>query len=119
MAMEAFGRMGWGIQVGGRGGVCKVQVLGGAYNTRKMSRACISEEEEARGVVLACKLFPESGLRVKVLGKMVGALQAPDRTVEIFCGQLHGQPLSRYPHGYPTMVARSPHIASSVSIVAD
>lgn len=57
--------MGWGIQVGGRGGVCKVQVLGGAYNTRKMSRVCVTEEEEARGVVLACKLFAESDLRVK------------------------------------------------------
>ena len=68
--------MGWGIPVGGRGGVCKVQVLDGVCHTRKMSRACISEEEEARGVVLACKLFLESGLRVKVLGKMVAALQA-------------------------------------------
>ena len=76
MAMEAFGRMGWGIPVGGRGGVCKVQVLDGAYHTRKMSRACITEEEEARGVVLACKLFAEPDLRVKVLGKMVAALQA-------------------------------------------
>ena len=77
-AMEALGRR--GIPVGCRGGgcgVCKVQVLDGVYHTRKMSRACISEEEEARGVVLACKLFLESGLRVKVLGKMVGALQAP------------------------------------------
>ena len=48
----------------------------GAYNTRKMSRVCVTEEE-ARGVVLACKLFAEPDLRVKVLGKMVGALQAP------------------------------------------
>ncbi len=47
----------------------------GAYNTRKMSRVCVTEEE-ARGVVLACKLFAESDLRVKVLGKMVAALQA-------------------------------------------
>lgn len=76
-AMEALRRR--GIPVGCRGGgcgVCKVQVLDGAYHTRKMSRACITEEE-ARGVALACKLFPESGLRVKVLGKMVGALQVP------------------------------------------
>lgn len=47
----------------------------GAYNTRKMSRVCVTEEE-ARGVVLACKLFAEPDLRVKVLGKMVAALQA-------------------------------------------
>lgn len=41
-----------------------------------MSRVCVTEEEEARGVVLTCKLFAESDLRVKVLGKMVAALQA-------------------------------------------
>ena len=77
-AMEALGRR--GIPVGCRGGgcgVCKVQVLEGAYHVRKMSRACISEEEEASGVALACKLFPEANLRLKVLGKMVVALQAP------------------------------------------
>jgi ferredoxin len=77
-AMEALGRR--GIPVGCRGGgcgVCKVQVLEGSYHTRKMSRACISEDEETRGVVLACKLFPEADLRLKVLGKMVAALQAP------------------------------------------
>lgn len=76
-AMEVLGRK--GIPVGCRGGgcgVCKVRVLQGVYHTRKMSRACISDEEELRGVVLACKLFPESDLRVKVLGKMVVALQA-------------------------------------------
>jgi ferredoxin len=75
--MEVLGRK--GIPVGCRGGgcgVCKVRVLQGVYHTRKMSRACISDEEELRGVVLACKLFPESDLRVKVLGKMVVALQA-------------------------------------------
>ncbi len=77
-AMEALGRK--GIPIGCRGGgcgVCKVQVLEGAYHTRKMSRACISEEEEAGGIVLACKLFPEADLRVKVLGKMVAALHRP------------------------------------------
>ena len=77
-AMEVLGRK--GIPVGCRGGgcgVCKLRVTGGAYHTRKMSRACISEDEEARGVILACKLFPEADLRLKVLGKMVVALQAP------------------------------------------
>lgn len=75
--MEVLGRR--GIPVGCRGGgcgVCKVQVVEGAYHTRKMSRACLSEEEEADGVVLACKLFPESDLALQVVGKMVKALQA-------------------------------------------
>ncbi len=70
-AMEQLGRK--GIPVGCRGGgcgVCRVQVVGnGRYRTGKMSRAQVPQEAEARGVCLACKLFPESDLRLKVLGK--------------------------------------------------
>ncbi|MGE0014548.1 MAG: 2Fe-2S iron-sulfur cluster binding domain-containing protein [Azoarcus sp.] len=79
-AMEALGRK--GIPVGCRGGgcgVCKVRVTGGAYHTRKMSRACVSEAEEADGVVLACKLFPDSDLSLKVVGKMAKAVCAGRR----------------------------------------
>lgn len=71
-AMEMLGRK--GIPVGCRGGgcgVCKVRVVEGRYHTRKMSRACISEEEEACGVVLACRLFADSDLRLRVVGKML------------------------------------------------
>lgn len=74
-AMEVLGRR--GVPVGCRGGgcgVCKVHVTGGAYHTRKMSRACLSEAEEAAGVVLACKLFPASDLSLHVVGKMSKAL---------------------------------------------
>ncbi len=69
--MEQLGRR--GIPVGCRGGgcgVCKVHVKSGAYETRKMSRACLSEAEEAAGIVLACKVFPRSDLSVSVVGKM-------------------------------------------------
>ncbi|MDD3677352.1 MULTISPECIES: 2Fe-2S iron-sulfur cluster-binding protein [Thauera] len=79
-AMEALGRK--GIPVGCRGGgcgVCKVRVTGGAYHTRKMSRACVSEAEEADGVVLACKLFPDSDLSLKVVGKMAKSVCAGRR----------------------------------------
>lgn len=70
-AMEVLGRK--GIPVGCRGGgcgVCKVRVLAGRYHTRKMSRTCISREEEEGGVVLACRLLADSDLRLQVLGKM-------------------------------------------------
>ena len=79
-AMEALGRK--GIPVGCRGGgcgVCKVRVTGGAYHTRKMSRACVSEAEEADCVVLACKLFPDSDLSLKVVGKMAKSVCAGRR----------------------------------------
>ncbi|MGR9091142.1 MAG: 2Fe-2S iron-sulfur cluster-binding protein [Gammaproteobacteria bacterium] len=70
LAMERLGRK--GIPVGCRGGgcgICRVQVLGGgAYRTLKMSRAQVSEVDEAAGVCLACKLLPEGDLTIRPLG---------------------------------------------------
>ncbi len=69
--MEALGRK--GIPVGcrqGGCGVCKVQVLEGAYSKRVMSRAHVSAEEEAGGCVLSCRIKPSSDLRVSVVGAM-------------------------------------------------
>ena len=77
LAMEALGRR--GIPVGCRGGgcgVCKLRVTAGRYEVRKMSRACVSQEEETAGVVLACKLYPRSDLVTTVIGKMLQALPA-------------------------------------------
>lgn len=71
LGMEALGRR--GIPVGCRGGgcgVCKVHITEGQFLARKMSRACVSVEEEAAGVVLACKVFPRSDLVMSVIGKM-------------------------------------------------
>lgn len=62
-----------GIPVGCRGGgcgVCKVRVLEGRYNTGVMSAACVSPEERESGMALACKLFPQSDLRLAVVGKL-------------------------------------------------
>jgi ferredoxin len=66
-----------GIPVGCRGGgcgICKVQVVSGRYRTERMSRACITEEEEQHGIALACRLFPAEGLSVRVIGKIVKML---------------------------------------------
>ena len=68
-----------GIPVGCRGGgcgVCKVHVLDGLYTTKKMSRAHISENEEAAGYVLACRCMPDSDLRLKIVGEMKDAIVA-------------------------------------------
>ena len=62
--------------VNGGCGVCKVQVSEGSYTKRKMSRAVISADEEASGCVLACKIYPQSDLRVEVVGKMARAIVA-------------------------------------------
>lgn len=70
-AMEQLGKK--GIPVGCRGGgcgVCRVQVVGnGLYRTGKMSREQVPADDEEKGICLACKLFPEGDLNLKVLGK--------------------------------------------------
>lgn len=69
--MEALGKK--GIPVGcrqGGCGVCKVQVLAGAYSKRVMSRAHVTAEEEAAGCVLSCRVKPTSDLRLHVIGAM-------------------------------------------------
>lgn len=57
---------------GGGCGVCKVRVIGdkNAYETLPMSREHISEAEETKGIVLACRTYPRDDLEVEVLGKI-------------------------------------------------
>lgn len=69
--MESLGKK--GIPAGCRGGgcgVCKVQVLSGSYTKRVMSREHVSEQEEAQGCVLACRVRPTSAIALRVIGKM-------------------------------------------------
>lgn len=69
--MESLGKK--GIPSGCRGGgcgVCKVQVLSGSYTKRVMSREHVSEQEEAQGCVLACRVRPTSAIALRVIGKM-------------------------------------------------
>ncbi len=69
--MERLGKR--GIPVGCRGGgcgVCKVQLEAGECSKRVMSRDHVSAEEEANGIVLACRVKPLSDIRLRVLGKM-------------------------------------------------
>jgi len=41
-----------------------------------MSRGVVSAEEEFSGCVLACRIYPQSDLRVEVVGKMARAIEA-------------------------------------------
>lgn len=69
--MESLGKS--GIPVGCRGGgcgVCKIEVVSGTYHRRVMSRDHVSEDEESRGIVLACRVRPTSAMTVRVLGRM-------------------------------------------------
>lgn len=56
-------------------GVCKVAIHSGEVRkTGAMSRAHISEQEEAQGVVLACRVVPVVAVELEVLGKMKKAI---------------------------------------------
>lgn len=73
-----------GIPVGCRGGgcgICKVEVVNGQYRRLPMSRSHISAEDEAQGKVLACRVVPESDLRIMVIGKLQKAVA---RTIEAY-----------------------------------
>lgn len=58
------------LDVGCRGGgcgVCKIRVLSGEYERKRMSRAHISEQEEQDGLALACRIFPRSDLCIEAI----------------------------------------------------
>lgn len=48
-------------------GICRVRVLDGDYDSLKMSRSRISEADESGGIVLACRIFPKSNMRIEPL----------------------------------------------------
>lgn len=50
-----------GCRAGGCG-VCRVQVTRGAFASQKMTRSRISEADEAAGIVLSCRVMPQSDL---------------------------------------------------------
>ncbi|MBL8472634.1 MAG: 2Fe-2S iron-sulfur cluster binding domain-containing protein [Rhodocyclaceae bacterium] len=50
-------------------GACRISVTSGEYRVRKMNRAVVSESEQASGCVLACRVYPQSDLQLKVLGR--------------------------------------------------
>lgn len=53
------------IKVGCRSGgcgICRVKITQGTYASLKMSRSRISQEDEAAGIVLACRVLPRSDM---------------------------------------------------------
>lgn len=56
------------ITVGCRGGgcgLCKIRVLSGSYQAKRMSKRHVCEQQQASGFALACRLLPESDLVVE------------------------------------------------------
>ena len=54
---------------GGGCGVCRIQITRGDYATGRMSRAHVSEQDEAEGIALACQVWPQGDLTVLPLGR--------------------------------------------------
>lgn len=74
--MEALARR--GIPVGCRGGgcgVCKVRIEAGQVRTDKMSRCHVSAADEAAGLVLACRAYPCSDLRLSAVDKLARCIE--------------------------------------------
>lgn len=58
------------IAVGCRGGgcgVCRIRVLSGEFEAKKMSRKHIPEADQAVGIALACRVYPRADLDIEVL----------------------------------------------------
>ncbi|MFY0676046.1 MAG: 2Fe-2S iron-sulfur cluster binding domain-containing protein [Neptuniibacter sp.] len=56
------------IDVGCRGGgcgVCKIKVIEGEFTSKRMSKAHISEQDLEEGIVLACRIFPASDMKIE------------------------------------------------------
>lgn len=57
------------IPVGCRGGgcgICRVRILQGKFETKKMSVKHVTEDQKQAGVVLACRAFPRSEILLEL-----------------------------------------------------
>lgn len=73
--MERLGRR--GIPIGCRGGgcgVCRIVVESGRIRAGKMSRHHVTAADEAAGIVLACKAYPESDVTLRPIGALAACL---------------------------------------------
>ncbi|WP_299183972.1 2Fe-2S iron-sulfur cluster-binding protein [uncultured Neptuniibacter sp.] len=56
------------IEVGCRGGgcgMCKIRILEGRFNSKRMSKAHISDTELAEGFALACRVYPCGDMQIE------------------------------------------------------
>ncbi len=58
-------------------GVCRARIIQGEYRRDPMSRAHVSEADEAAGVVLSCAIYPLSDLTLRLEAAPVRTGDAP------------------------------------------
>lgn len=54
---------------GGGCGLCKIHVLGGEFETGKMSSRHVSDEDKKVGHILACRCYPATDVEFKLIEK--------------------------------------------------
>lgn len=82
-AMVAAGRgdLPLGCRSGGCG-VCRVRVTDGEYTVGVMSAAQVDADAAARGIALACRLFPSTDLRITPIGLRETSAKPTTSTIE-------------------------------------
>lgn len=58
------------IKVGCRGGgcgFCKIKIISGDYEQKKMSKKHITDEDEKNGFALSCRIFPRSDMEIEAV----------------------------------------------------
>jgi ferredoxin len=58
-------------------GICRARILDGDYRVTPMSRAHVSEADEAEGVVLACAIYAQSDLTLRLETPSLGRAKGP------------------------------------------
>ena len=58
-------------------GICRVRVLAGDYRVTPMSRAHVTADDEAAGVVLACAIYASSDLTLRLETPALGRSKGP------------------------------------------
>ncbi len=57
------------IPVGCRGGgcgICRIRILEGEYETKKMSIKHVTKKQQQAGLVLACRAYPRSDIKLEL-----------------------------------------------------
>lgn len=68
MEKASFSIVGVGCRGGGCG-LCKIHVLGGEFETGKMSALHVSHEDSKVGRILACRCYPATDVEFKLIEK--------------------------------------------------
>ena len=74
----------YSIPVGCRGGgcgICRVRILSGDIETKKMSVKHVTAEQQEAGFALACRVFPRSAIKLEMATPEIGVSSGVNTTL--------------------------------------